>query len=116
MGLFMRRGGESGERKGENGEGEGGTISNVQCPISNDQGKMEAAGFPRCGKMFSTVWKTFVDFFHGMENFSAFFPQHGRNISTVWKTWKEGRRVREGCGVETDLIHPWHKAMGGLET
>ncbi|NCC92253.1 MAG: hypothetical protein EOM10_03055 [Opitutae bacterium] len=51
------------------------------------------AGFPRYGKLFgefSTVWKTFNDFFHAMENFLRNFPQYGKLLgifSTLWKTF-----------------------------
>jgi len=55
--------------------------------------RLENSGFPRYGKLFgefSTVWKTFGDFFHAMENFLRIFPQYGnffRDFSTVWKTF-----------------------------
>jgi hypothetical protein len=37
---------------------------------------------------FSTAWKMWQRFFHGMENFSGIFPRHGkvfRRFSTLWK-------------------------------
>ena len=40
--------------------------------------------------VFSTVWKNFGRFFHGMEKISAVFPQYGKSgpvFSTVWKTF-----------------------------
>jgi len=45
--------------------------------------------FPQYGKYFSdfsTVWKTFCDFFHAMEKISASFPRYGKLFSTPWKT------------------------------
>jgi hypothetical protein len=49
--------------------------------------------FPRYGKLFagfSTLWKTFLIFFHAMEKCFDFFPRHGkspRDFSTPWKTF-----------------------------
>ena len=45
--------------------------------------------FPRCGKLFSTVWNFFRRFFHGVELFPPVFPRCGTfsaDFSTVWKT------------------------------
>jgi hypothetical protein len=41
-----------------------------------------------CRYKFSTVWKTFSRFFHGMEEFLTIFPCYGkyfRQFSILWK-------------------------------
>ena len=54
--------------------------------------------FPRCGKLFSTVWNFFRRFFHGVELFLPVFPQCGKPTKT-----RAAHRVRlsyhiaEGC-------------------
>jgi hypothetical protein len=70
-------------------------ISNIQCPMSNDQGGANTpADFPRRGNYFSgfsTAWKLFFRIFHGMEKQAGIFPQCGKKFSTVWKTGGTGR-------------------------
>lgn len=49
--------------------------------FSNSTGMHFGTSFSQYGKIFaafSTVWKTFGDFFHAMENFLRIFPQYGK--------------------------------------
>ena len=78
----------------------------------------EAWSFPRCGKLFSTVWKNGVCFFHSVEKDTRFFPWCGNFFSTVWKTGGPavggaGRERRHGgAGGRAELIHPRGKPVG----
>ncbi len=43
-------------------------------------------GFPWCGKHFSMLWKNGDCFFHSVENRGRFFSRCGKLFSTPWKT------------------------------
>ena len=49
-------------------------------------GERAGGSFPRCGNIFSIVWKNAENFFHCVEKTALVFPRCGKLFSTVWKT------------------------------